>query len=329
MRILDANLDKKAAHVVGGGKALAQQEGADYLDTVHLLEAALIAYPEEAALWFRESGLDCSEATADFELPPGAFQTDGDRMPVSRELERVIRELESRSVVTLEALLTGILRTQSPRIKAWLAKRGGRPARRGGDQRGYRSSLDWLSAMVHLWGIRQVAAQACQNSVCCYGDGEPRLASTSSALSELSREFDKCAGRAAVSDRKHDPLAGLPIALNEVERLICEGVLVNELYPLDTYPFSGILVRALAEMAEPAGYPRQCGDVLAAVEHLVEKGVLVGDDEMSVGLDTRVRFTGCVLSQLLDDLAEATISAGEKYAIMLEIRNGMDWSTMP
>jgi hypothetical protein len=262
----------------------------------------------------------------DVKRQPEVLEADGDRMPVTPELADVLIEVRSSGVVSFEVLLKSILSDPGPRVKAWLAKHGGRPARRGGDQRGWRSPLDRLTAMARLWVVRQAAAMACSHDVCYFGVAGPRSASTSSLLLDLARAAAAYVNKTEASDRSQDPLRGLE--LDEEEHSVAEAVLVNSFYPLEDHPLGGLAVRVLAQMSDPVGYPRGCGPVLVTVENLLAKGILVHDDEVPLTLDTRIRFSASVLREIVDELKTAATSESEWYAWNLEIRSGKDSGPM-
>jgi len=334
MAHLNVNLDEKAVKAVGLGKAVARGEGDRRLDTVHVFKAALLAFPEEVALHVRDAGGAWSDAMWDFVTPPEGFRAESDRMPVTKELAALVRRLgRGGKAVTLEALLDAVLRNPPVRVKSLLDKAGGTdrvPGRRrntgGARPRLYASRRDWLADLRTEWVLRRSAAQACGYSGAFEDDDYRKPCSAENVLDTAARVAVANRSKAESSPVKYDPLAPLADDLDEVQRGVCEGVLVDQLYGLSAHPFGGLSVRSLAQMLSPEVFPGNFSEVLDAVDRLEDMGVVArGEHDEMARLTARVRLADGVLGQLLSHLAEDAISAGEMSEMKRRLRHGADW----
>ena len=334
MANINVNLDEKAVKAVGLGKALARGEGDKRLDTVHVFKAALLAFPEEVALQVRDAGGAWSDAMWDFVTPPEGFRAESDRMPVTRELAALVRVLgQDGKVVTLEELLTAILRDPSVRVKSilntageadWVS--GRRRNTCGARPRLYASRRDWLADLRTEWVLRKSAARACSLSGAFEDDDYRKPYSAEGVLDTTVRVAVTNRSKAEVSPAKYDPLAPLAGDLDEIRRGVCEGVLVDQLYGLSDHPFGGLSVRTLAQMLSPEAYPGNFSKVLDAVDRLEHMGVVARCEHDGLArLTGRVRLADDVLNQLLAHLGEDAISAGELSEMKRQLRHGPDW----
>jgi len=331
---LSINFDEKAVKAVGLGKAIARGEGDRRLDTVHVFKAAMLAVPEEGALHVRDAGAAWSEELWDFVTPPEGFRAESDRMPVTEELATLVRQLgHGGNVVTLEALLDVILRNPSVRIRSLLDKAGGTlraPGRRrdmgGARPRSYASRRDWIADLHTEWVLRRSAARACgylggfEDDDCRKPSSAEHLLDTAVRVAAANRS------KAQTSPAKYDPLAPLSGDLDDIQRGVCEGVLVDQLYGLSGHPFGGLSVRGLAQMLSPESYPGNAGKVLDAVDRLEAVGVGARcEHDDPARLTGRVRLADGVLSQLLAHLGEDAISVGELSEMKRRLRHGEGW----
>ena len=334
MANLNVNLDEKAVKAVGLGKAIARGEGNNRLDTVHVFKAALLAFPEEVALHVREAGGVWCDAMWDFVTPPDGFQVATNHMPVTKELAALVRELgQGGKVVALEAMLNALLRDPSVRVKSLLNKAGGtnratgRRRNAGGARpRLYASRRDWLADLRTEWVLRRNAARACGFSWAFEDDDYRKPCSAEGVLDTAVRVAVTNRSKAEASPVKYDPLAPFAGDLDEIQRGVCEGVLVDQLYGLSAHPFGGLSVRALAQMLSPEAYPGNFSKVLAAVDRLEDMGVVARCEHDDLArLTGRVRLADDVLNQLLAHLGEDAISAGELSEMKRWLRHGDDW----
>ena len=331
MAHLNVNLDEKAVKAVGLGKAVARGEGDRRLDTVHVFKAALLAFPEEVALHVRDAGGAWCGALWDFVTPPEGFGAESDHMPVTKELAALVRRLgRNGEVVTLEALLNVVLRNPSVRVRSLLNKAGGtdrasgRRCNTGGARpRLYASRRDWLADLRTEWVLRRSAARACGYSSAFEDDDYRKPCSAENVLDTAARVAVVNRSKAESSPVKYDPLAPLASDLDEVQRGVCEGVLVDQLYGLSGHPLGGLSVRALAQMLSPEAYPGNAGKVLDAVERLETMGVVARcEHDDPARLTGRVRLADDVLGQLLAHLGNDAISAGELSEMKRRLRHG-------
>ena len=331
---LNINFDEKAIKVVGLGKAIVRGEGEKHLDTVHVFNAALLAFPEEVALHVRDAGGAWSDAMWDFVTPPEGFRAESDRMPVTKELAALVRRLgRGGKVVTLEAMLNAVLRNPSVRVKSLLNKAGGtdrvsgrRHNTGGARPRLYGSRRDWLADLRTEFMLRRSAARACGYLSGFEEEYSRKPCSAENVLDTAARVAVANRSRAEASPVKYDPLAPLASDLDEVQRGVCEGVLVDQLYGLSGHPFGGLSVRALAQMLSPEAYPGNAGKVLDAVDRLEAMGVVARcEHDDPARLTGRVRLADDVLSQLLAHLGEDAISAGELSEMKRRLRHGDGW----
>jgi len=332
---LKVNLDEKADKCIGLAKAIARGEGNRRLDGVHVVKAVIVAYPEEAATYFRQSGSGWSDALWDLVTPPEGFQAESNRMPVAKELAGIVRKLgQGGTVVTLEKLLKAILRDPSVRVKALLYKAGGigttgcRGENKGGARPRFFSKRDWLAALHTEWKLRRAAARACGLSVGFGGsdDSHTKPYSSGAVLDAAVRIAAANRYKAEASPSKFDPLASLAGDFGPVERVVCEGLLVDAFYGLEVHPLPGIPARDLARLTSPELYPVNCAEVLGAIEGLKHRDVVSSPD---VGYDfdlaTRVHLSPEAQEQIVNDFAQDGISAGEVSAIKRRLRFDGDW----
>jgi hypothetical protein len=107
-------------------------------------------------------------------------------------------------------------------------------------------------------------------------------------------------------------LAPITSTLDEVQRGICEGVLVHQLYGLFEHSCDGFPVRALAQMLDPEIYPGNCRKVLEAVDRLESDGLLTRNEHYELDrLGDRVSLADYPLDELLTAFENDAISAGE------------------
>ena len=334
MAHLNINLDERAVEAVGLGKAIARGEGDKLLDMVHVFKAALLAFREKLALHIRDAGGTWSDAMWDFVTPPEGFRAESERMPVTKELAALVRRLgQNGKVITLEALLDAVLRSPSVRVKSLLNKAGGtdrvsgrRHNTGGARPRLYASRRDWLADLRTEWVLRRNAARACGFSWAFEDDDYRKPRSAEGVLDTAVRVAVTNRSKAEASPVKYDPLAPFAGDLDEIQRGVCEGVLVDQLYGLSAHPFGGLSVRALAQMLSPEAYPGNFSKVLAAVDRLEDMGVVARCEHDDLArLTGRVRLADDVLNQLLAHLGEDAISAGELSEMKRWLRHGDDW----
>ena len=332
---LKVNFEEKSAKCIGLAKAIARGEGNRRLDGVHLVKAIIVAYPEEAAKYLRQTGSGWSDALWDLVTPPEGFQAERNRMPVTKELAGIVSKLgEGGVVVTLEKLLKAILRAPSVRVKALLHKAGRTGeagGHRGGDEGGTRprflSKRDWLAALHTEWKLRRFAARACGLSVGFGGsdDSHAKSYSSGAVLDAALRIAATNRYKAKASPSKFDPLASMAGDFGLVERVVCEGLLVDAFYGLEVHPLPGIPARDLAQMTSPELYPANCAEVLGAIEGLKHQDVVSSPDaRYGCYLATRVHLSPEAQEQIINDLAQDGISAGEVSAIKRRLRCD-DW----
>jgi len=336
MARLNVNLDEKARKCVGLGKSIAHAEGDGWLDAVHLIQAAILAFPEEAARGFRESGTGGTEALRDLVAAPDDIQPDQNRMPITPGLAAIVRQLSrAGKTISLERLIKAILRRPTIRVKALVhrARGAAKPSARRwsikGNARPYAARRDRLADVHREWKLRRAAALSCGLDTEPFAAdlpqgkpyGQDGVLDTVLTVAAMTRE------KIEVSPASSDPLEGLAEALDPVERAICEGILVHELFGLDPRPFPGLAVRDLAQMLGPEVYPANCQKVLAAVERLENSGLVARrDPDGPALLAERVRLASHVLDQVLAALAHDTISAGEMKAMKREVRMATGWN---
>jgi hypothetical protein len=333
---LNVNLDEKVVKVIGLGKTIARREGDKRLDTVHVLKAAILAYPEEAALHIRQAGGVWSDAMCDFVTTSDGFAAEADRMPVTRELAAIVRGLDrGGQVVSLEKLLKAILQDPSVRVKSLLGKAAkGKDSGSGRcDNKGcaqlpsYASRRDWLTDLYAEWLLRKTAVRS--KGLSCGHDECHELYQADSVLDTVARVSAANRRKAEATPTTLDPLASIADDLDELQRRVCECVLVDTIYGLSDHPFGGVPVRAIARMLSPEIYPGNCRKVLDAVDRLKEHGIVAwGECDEPARLTGRVHLAEEALEQLLADIETDAISAGEMSEMKRRIRQGVDWGTV-
>jgi len=332
---LKVNFDEQAEKAVGLAKALARGEGDRRLGAVHVVKAAWLAFPEDAARHFRQVNTCWSEVLWDFVAQPDGFRAESDRMPVTRELAGIVRRLDnSTEVVTLERLLKVILAQPSVRVKALLCQVGGAALMSGHGTKGnngagphYLSKRDWLEDLRAEWRLRKSAARACGLPI-GFGDHDfqSKPYASDTVLNVVARTSAMNREKAKASPARHDPLATFSVDLASAERAACEAFVVDCLYGLDVHPLPGLSARDLAQMLDPENYPANCRGVLDAVERLEELSVITWHDSGFQGdLTERVCLSQEAKDQILQDLARDGISAGEARAMKRRLRHGADW----
>lgn len=327
------NLDEKAAKAVGLGKAIARTEGSAHLDAVHILKAAALVYPEEVALCLRQIGCAAPQAVLNGVTAPERFEVVEDRMVPSAGLAAILRKLRNAGQVTsFEDLLIAILGAPSVRVKALLhrAVTASNSDFGGSNQvariMGYRSKRDRLADLHTEWRLRKAAAQACGLKIGFGDDDRAAHYSADSALDAALRQTAVNRSKAAASAPSLDPLGPVANDLDEVQRVLVEGILIDQLYCLAARPFDGISARDLAQMLAPEFYPGNCRKVVEAVVGLENLGFISRDDyDGSTKLTGRIRLAEDVLEQLLSDLDKDAISAGECDEMKRKLRHGVDW----
>ena len=333
---LKVNLDERAEKCIGLAKAIARGEGNRRLDGVHLVKAAILAYPEDVAGYVRQTGAGWSDALWDFVTPSEGFQADGNHMPVTRELAGKVRKLgNNEALVTLDKLLKVVLRQPSVRVKVLLSKVGKSRSAAGGlggDKDGTRprflSKRDWLASLQTEWKLRRSAAHACGHWV-GFGDSESshgKPYANGAVLDAAVRIAAANRQKAKASPSKFDPLSSLAADYGAIGRLLCEGLVVDTFYGLEVHPLSGVPARYLAQMTSPEIYPANCAEVLGAIEGLRHQGVVVLlDAGQCCDLGTRVHISPESQEQIINDLAQDGISAGEASAMKRRLRCDGDW----
>jgi len=328
---LKVNLDEKVTKCVALAKAIARGEGDRRLDTIHVVRAAVLAFPGEAARYFRQTGAGWSDALWGFVTPPGGFQAEGDQMPVTKGLAATVRSLSrGEEAVTLGALLKAILHEPSVRVKAFLCRVGGtaresgrRADAAGGARPRYVSRRDWLADLRTEWRLRKAAVKVFGYSFGFSADeGPAKTYAADGVLDAALRVQTSNREKAIASPVGLDPIGALAPGLDEVERGICEGILVDHLYSLDIHP-RGLCVRDLAQLLSPEVYPANCRKVLEVVRRLETHGLLALDgcgDE--VPLARRVRLSEDALDRAIKALASDAISETEAKAMKRAVRHG-------
>ncbi len=329
MGSVNNNFDEKAAKVIGLGKSLALGEGGARLDVVHIFKAAVLVYPEELALYVHQTGGVWSNALLNSVTRPEEFDVQTDPMPMTSKLGAIVRELRgSTQIVTLEDLLKAILHDPSARVKALLDPAGvaGSRQNKARVSESYCSKRDWLAGLHSEWRIRRAAAQACGLKVGFGDESQCNEYSADSALDAALRIAIANRSKAEATSEELDPLALVADGLDEVQRTLCEGILIDELYGLDVHPVGGLSVRDLACMLSPESYPGNCRNVLDAVERLYERGFIdPGEYAKPLRLTGRIRLADDVLDQLIESLEHDAISAGEFSEMKRKLRHGVDW----
>jgi len=333
MGSLNVNLDEKVAKAVHVGKVIARHENDKRLDTVHLLKATILAYPEEAALHIRQAGGVWSNGICDFVSSPGDFKAEADPMPLTHELAAVLQGLgRGGQVVSLEKLLTAILHLPGPRIKSllsWTAKGKGKDS--GLHDRGdcvklssYASRRDWLTDLHVEWLLRKRVVRL--TSLSCDHDDRREPYHADSILDTVVRVSAANRCKADATPITLDPLASVADDLDGLQRRVCECVLVDTIYGLSDHPFGGLPVRTIARMLSPEIYPANCRKVLDAVDQLQTRGIVARDeDDEPLRLTGRVHLADEALERLLADMETDVISAGELKEMRRQIQLGADW----
>jgi len=332
MSRLKINLNEKATKCVALAKAIARGEGDRRLDTIHVVRAGALAFPEEASCYFRQAGAGWSDALWGFVTPPSGFQAQDDQMPVTKGLAAAVHSLgRCEEAITLGALLEAILREPSVRVKAFLCRVGGTarvPGRRADGESGarprYLSRRDWLADVRRAWTLRRSAARACGLRVGLLGEEpESKPYGATAVLNAIAAMELAVETKAKATPQKFDPLAGVAPDFDPVARRLCEGLFVNALYGLDVHPGYDPSIKDLAQMLSPETYPGNCRQVLEAVERLENQGIVTRfDSDHPVLLRQGVRLSEHVLDRLLSDLALDAISDGDARAMKRAVRHG-------
>lgn len=334
MCALQIQFDKNAGKCIALAKAVARGRQERFLDAVHIVEAALLAFPEEASVFFGRTSGGWPNSMWSFVDPLEDGASKDSQMALSRELLKILRGLTSGNrCIDLITLLKAILRHSPVRVKALV----GRTQRNLHPDLGaklslacirpYASRRDWLADLHTEWRVRKAAATACGLLTrFSYEDDGPRRYRTTSldAVTGLSATRRT---KAEASRPDRDPLADLSQDLGPCERDLCEGVLVEQLYGLDVHPAGGLSIRYLAQLISPEVYPGNCREVCQAAQNLIERGILTGDDPANDPdiLGRRIYLARSVFEQILVGLQKDGISAGEMEAIKRALRQDRDW----
>jgi len=330
MAPMKTQFDEKATRCIGLAKAIARGEGDRRLDVVHVVRAAIRAFPEEAARHFRQSGQGWCDGLWAFVTPPGGFGSETDRMPVTRDLACMVRRLAvGEQVITLGRLLAEILRASSVRVRALVDRAGGTARGHGrrratGDVQPYRCRRDWLADVRRTWMLRRSAARACGLRIGLLGEEpESKPYGATAVLNAIAAMESAVEAKAKATPRKFDPLAIVAPDFDPVARRLCEGLFVNALYGLDVHPGYDPSIKDLAQMLSPETYPGNCRQVLEAVERLEDQGIVTRfDSDSPVLLRQGVRLSEHILDRLLSDLASDAISDGDARAMKRAVRLG-------
>ncbi len=329
----NVNLDEKADKAVGLGKAIARSEGSSRLDAIHVLKAAILVYPEEVALCLRQVGSATPQAVLNGVTAPERFEVVADPMPMTSALAAIVRKLRvGDQVIAFEVLIGAILREPSVRVDALIHQAGAASqavsggAKKIGLAPAYRCKRDRLTDLLAEWRLRKAAAQACGLKIGFGDDDRCAPYSADGALDAVLRQAAINRSKAAVTPAGLDPLGPIANDLDDVQRVLCEGILIDQLFGLAIHPFDGISVRDLAQLLSPQSYPGNCRKVVEAVAGLEQLGFIFrGDYDGSTKLTARVRLADDVLEQLLSELDKDAISASEFDEMKRKLRHGVDW----
>ena len=332
MGYLQMNFDEQAEKCLGLAKAIARGEDNDQLDSIHLLKAAIVAFSEEALQYLSFKKSDWPEGLWQLITPVEGFQAMTNRMPVTKALGFVLHELsKQQQVITLKIILEAILKNPTIRIKSLLdsqkvKSRG--PDRRQGESGArpcYHSRRDWLEDLHFEWKLRKQIIRALRYEPNIFDYEYQRKNPLDSGFETLIRLSCQHRNKADNSPRKFDPLDSIAAEVDLFQRKVCEGILVYHVYGFDTFDPVGIEVRDLAQMLEPETYPRNWPNVLQAVNQLETKGIIACEKmEELPTLNGQIQLTGAVLTQILSDLAQDSISAGELREMKRRVRLGAD-----
>jgi len=333
-----------ALRCITAAKVVARGEGAQRLDPVHVVRAALAVQPEATRRALADRGIKLEllgDVATGCELYAGA-DASLPAMPLVAELRELVygghlNDAAAGRQVSAQTLIAILLRHPSFRLRTLLrqvnvaapAKDGCKAAPR--EAQPYASLRQYVIDCRHLWTLRRSAAQRFVNHFrahAAYDAAWLPEAAADRLLDSLARLEDKVGQRAA----KTPPGKIILLDLRKREGLpkldgdLVDGVFIHELYGLGDYPGEPLSVRRLTQMVSPEVFPRGCAEVLEAVDDLAERDILKwrGPSDTCT-LDDRVYLSAGTAEELYGALSRDPISDDDVEALTRRLHLCPHW----